>query len=75
MAIIGPSGSGKSTLVRCVNHLERIQGGTIHVGDVTITGDGPRDAAAASCRAARSRAIAPASGWCRNRSTCFRISP
>ena len=27
IAIIGPSGSGKSTLVRCVNCLERIQGG------------------------------------------------
>jgi len=40
MAIIGPSGSGKSTLVRCINHLERIQGGTIHVGDVTITAAG-----------------------------------
>ncbi len=35
-AIIGPSGSGKSTLVRCINYLERIQGGTITVGDVTI---------------------------------------
>jgi ABC-type polar amino acid transport system ATPase subunit len=40
LAIIGPSGSGKSTLVRCVNHLERIQGGTIHVGDITITANG-----------------------------------
>jgi ABC-type histidine transport system ATPase subunit len=41
IAIIGPSGSGKSTLVRCVNCLERIQGGTIRVGDVAITADGP----------------------------------
>ncbi len=40
LAIIGPSGSGKSTLVRCVNHLERIQQGSIRVGDVTITIDG-----------------------------------
>jgi ABC-type polar amino acid transport system ATPase subunit len=31
---------GRSTLVRCVNHLERIQGGTIHVGDVAITSAG-----------------------------------
>jgi polar amino acid transport system ATP-binding protein len=29
--IIGPSGSGKSTLLRCVNHLEKIDGGQIHV--------------------------------------------
>jgi ABC-type polar amino acid transport system ATPase subunit len=41
MAIIGPSGSGKSTLVRCINHLERIQGGVISVGDVRITAKGP----------------------------------
>ena len=40
IAIIGPSGSGKSTLVRCINHLERIQGGAIRVGEVTITADG-----------------------------------
>ena len=39
-ALIGPSGSGKSTLVRCINHLERIQGGAIHVGDATITATG-----------------------------------
>jgi ABC-type polar amino acid transport system ATPase subunit len=37
IALIGPSGSGKSTLVRCINHLERIQGGSIQVGDVRIT--------------------------------------
>jgi polar amino acid transport system ATP-binding protein len=36
IALVGPSGSGKSTLVRCINHLERIQEGTIEVGEVTI---------------------------------------
>jgi polar amino acid transport system ATP-binding protein len=30
--IIGPSGSGKSTLLRCINHLEKIDGGSIRVG-------------------------------------------
>jgi polar amino acid transport system ATP-binding protein len=40
VALQGPSGSGKSTLVRCINHLERIQGGAIRVGEVTITADG-----------------------------------
>jgi polar amino acid transport system ATP-binding protein len=40
IALIGPSGSGKSTLVRCINHLERIQGGRIRIGDVAITPDG-----------------------------------
>src|SRR5215510_9722439 len=40
IALIGPSGSGKSTLVRCINYLERIHGGTIHIGDVTHTAAG-----------------------------------
>jgi polar amino acid transport system ATP-binding protein len=29
--IIGPSGSGKSTLLRCINHLEKIDGGSLEV--------------------------------------------
>ena len=29
--VIGPSGSGKSTFLRCVNHLERINSGTMRV--------------------------------------------
>ncbi|RUM98303.1 amino acid ABC transporter ATP-binding protein [Pseudaminobacter arsenicus] len=29
--IIGPSGSGKSTFLRCINHLERIDGGRLRV--------------------------------------------
>ena len=31
VAIIGPSGSGKSTLLRCINQLERADGGVINV--------------------------------------------
>jgi polar amino acid transport system ATP-binding protein len=31
VGLIGPSGSGKSTLLRCINCLEEIDGGTIHV--------------------------------------------
>ncbi|MEC5344562.1 amino acid ABC transporter ATP-binding protein [Brenneria populi] len=31
-AILGPSGSGKSTLLRCINHLEKLDGGTIRIG-------------------------------------------
>jgi polar amino acid transport system ATP-binding protein len=31
VVIIGPSGSGKTTLIRCINHLETIQKGRIHV--------------------------------------------
>ncbi|WP_328540709.1 amino acid ABC transporter ATP-binding protein [Streptomyces sp. NBC_00344] len=30
--LLGPSGSGKSTLLRCVNHLERPDGGFVEVG-------------------------------------------
>ncbi|BBY67667.1 amino acid ABC transporter ATP-binding protein [Mycolicibacterium helvum] len=33
LCVIGPSGSGKSTLLRCVNYLERIDGGYIQVDD------------------------------------------
>ena len=40
VAVLGPSGSGKSTLVRCINHLEPIQGGKITVGDINIDSDG-----------------------------------
>jgi len=34
--ILGPSGSGKSTLLRCINHLEKLDGGTIRIGDQLI---------------------------------------
>jgi polar amino acid transport system ATP-binding protein len=32
MCLIGPSGSGKSTFLRCINHLEKIDGGRLSVG-------------------------------------------
>ena len=31
IALIGPSGSGKSTLLRCINNLESVDDGSIHV--------------------------------------------
>jgi polar amino acid transport system ATP-binding protein len=31
VCVIGPSGSGKSTFLRCINHLEKIDGGRIEV--------------------------------------------
>ena len=35
MSLLGPSGSGKSTFLRCINHLEKIDGGRIYVdGDL-----------------------------------------
>jgi polar amino acid transport system ATP-binding protein len=31
MCLVGPSGSGKSTFLRCINHLEGVDGGTLRV--------------------------------------------
>lgn len=36
--LIGPSGSGKSTLLRCINVLERIDGGDLIVGGLSVLG-------------------------------------
>ena len=36
-AIIGPSGGGKSTFLRCINALELFQGGSVSVGEHTLT--------------------------------------
>jgi polar amino acid transport system ATP-binding protein len=33
LCLLGPSGSGKSTFLRCINHLESIDGGRIYVGE------------------------------------------
>jgi len=41
VALIGPSGSGKSTFLRCINQLERVDGGFIALdGDVMCHMDG-----------------------------------
>ncbi|MEC2182746.1 arginine ABC transporter ATP-binding protein ArtR [Bacillus spizizenii] len=37
VAVIGPSGSGKSTFLRCLNLLEKPNGGTITIKDKVIT--------------------------------------
>ncbi|CAB3629788.1 amino acid ABC transporter ATP-binding protein [Achromobacter sp. ACM04] len=36
VCLIGPSGSGKSTLLRCINGLERYDGGRITIDGVTV---------------------------------------
>ena len=36
IVICGPSGSGKSTLIRCINHLEKHQSGSIVVDGITL---------------------------------------
>ena len=37
LCLIGPSGSGKSTVLRCINGLERHDGGTIRVDGTEVT--------------------------------------
>ncbi len=36
LSLIGPSGSGKSTCLRCLNFLERLDTGSVHLGDERI---------------------------------------
>lgn len=40
VCLIGPSGCGKSTLLRCINQLERIQGGEIYMDGDQVSGLG-----------------------------------
>ncbi len=47
-AIIGPSGGGKSTFLRCLNGLDRFQGGSITVDGLTVTAEAPEPARSAA---------------------------
>ena len=40
VSFIGASGSGKTTLLRCINLLETVDSGSIHLGDTDITAVG-----------------------------------
>ena len=40
LAVLGPSGSGKSTMLRCINHLETIDKGTIEIKGRRLVEDG-----------------------------------
>ena len=40
IVVCGPSGSGKSTLIRCINHLEKHQEGSIVVDGMTLDEEG-----------------------------------
>lgn len=42
LVLLGPSGCGKSTLLRCINGLERIDGGSIRLDEELISGN-PRE--------------------------------
>jgi multiple sugar transport system ATP-binding protein len=43
MVLLGPSGCGKTTLLRCLAGLERIDGGTVRIGDRDVSDLAPRD--------------------------------
>lgn len=40
VVVIGPSGSGKSTMIRCINHLEEPDSGTVTVDGIQINAPG-----------------------------------
>jgi putative ABC transport system ATP-binding protein len=42
-AVTGPSGSGKSTLLHCLAGLDRVDAGTVYLGDADLTRLGERD--------------------------------
>ncbi|SFJ44628.1 polar amino acid transport system ATP-binding protein [Phyllobacterium sp. CL33Tsu] len=50
VSILGSSGSGKSTLIRCMNGLERLDGGLITIDDFDVSN--PKDLAEARKRSA-----------------------
>ncbi|URK89549.1 amino acid ABC transporter ATP-binding protein (plasmid) [Rhizobium sp. RCAM05350] len=63
IVLCGPSGSGKSTLIRCINHLEEIQEGTIFVNGTQLSQKDPM------------RILSGAtSAWCSSSSIFFHIS-
>jgi ABC-type polar amino acid transport system ATPase subunit len=55
-AIIGPSGGGKSMFLRCINGLEKFQGGSVKVGDFLLTPETDPRRDAALLREVRTRA-------------------
>ena len=72
VCLIGPSGSGKSTFLRCVNHLEKIDGGRLYV-DGELVGYRQEDGKALRAAArARSRGSGRRSGWSSSASTSSR---
>src|SRR4051794_24841588 len=53
--VIGPSGGGKSTLLRCINGLEKFQGGEVEVGEVRLTARAASRDSAETLRGLRKR--------------------
>jgi polar amino acid transport system ATP-binding protein len=66
LCLLGPSGSGKSTFLRCINHLETINGGRLYVeGELMGFREGAEAIYEMQSNAAKSE-------WCFRDSICFR---
>ena len=70
LVLLGPSGSGKSTFLRCINHLETINGGRIYV-DGDLMGYRQVGDVLHEMKPARLPPSAATSAWSFNASTCF----
>ena len=75
VSLLGPSGSGKSTFLRCINHLEALDG-----GEISVNGHARRlpPRARQEVRAAAARRSPPpgaTSAWSSSGSTCSRTGP
>ena len=69
--LIGPSGSGKSTFLRCINHLEKVDGGRLSV-DGELVGYRQKADRIHELRDERCARSGRRSGWCSNASTSSR---
>lgn len=69
VALLGPSGSGKSTFLRCINHLETIDGGEIAVAG-NLVGYRRQNGKKYELRPGTSRPRAVTWGWSSSASTC-----
>ena len=69
--LLGPSGSGKSTFLRCINHLEKIDGGRLSVNG-HLVGYRQKGDKLYELKDPRSRSAAGRSAWCSSGSTCSR---
>ena len=71
MCVVGPSGSGKTTFLRCINHLEQINGGRLYV-DGELVGYRERGGKLHELHPREAPSSAATSAWCSSSSTCSR---
>ena len=72
MCLVGPSGSGKSTFLRCINHLERVDGGRLYVDGDLIGYEQRAGKLHEMCIRRRPPPSGVTSGWSSSGSTCSR---